>query len=165
MADEEEGSGIDSEWNTPSRLHPPKKRSLCRASKKPCIKRRRFSTRPSSDEEPETGDESDYSRCIPSQTHHISNPQLPSCLTSLRSDTSDDRAMDLAGGRSRMAVIYEQQSWEGEIVQERHVKQGRGRPRKQYLIQWKQSWVDGGRLTAPELLQSWREKKASKNRH
>ena len=104
MADEEVGSGIDSEWNTPPHLHPPKKQSLCRAAKKPCIKRRRFSSQPSSDEESETGDESDYSSYIPSQTHHISKPQLPSHLTSLRSDTRD-HAMDLAGGRSRTAVI------------------------------------------------------------
>lgn len=121
MADEEEGSGVDSDWNTPPHLHPPKKRSLCRAATKPCIKRRRFSSQPSSDEESETGDESDYGSYIPSQTHHILKPQHPSHLTSLRSDTSD-RAMDLAGGRSRTAVIYEQRSWEGEIVQERYIK-------------------------------------------
>ena len=64
-----------------------------------------------------------------------------------------------------MAVIYEHQSWKGEIVQERDVKQWRGRSREQYLVQWEQSWVDGCRLTVPELLQRWREKKASKNRH
>ncbi len=28
------------------------------------------------------------------------------------------------------------------------------RPCKQYLIQWEPSWVDAGRLTAPELLQN-----------
>lgn len=67
-----------------------------------------------------------------------------------------------------MAVVYEQQSWEGKIVDEREVKQGqgrgRGRPRKQYFIRWKPSWVDGGRLTAPELLQSWRKTKVSSKR-
>ena len=73
--------------------------------------------------------------------------------------------MDLVGGGLQMAVIYEQQSWKGKIVQERDMKQGHGRPRKQYLIQWESSWVDGCRLTAPELLQSWREKKALKSRH
>ena len=61
--------------------------------------------------------------------------------------------------KSQMAVIYEQQSWKGKIVQERDVKQGHGRPRRQHLVQ---SWVDSAHLTAPELLQSWREKKASK---
>ena len=64
-----------------------------------------------------------------------------------------------------MAVIYEQQSWEGEIVGEKDVKQGRGRPRKQYLVRWKPSWVDGGRLTAPGLMQNWREKRASRDGH
>jgi len=55
-------------------------------------------------------------------------------------------------------VIYEQQIWEGEILNEREVKQGRGRPRKQYLIQWEPSWVEAGRLTAPELLRKWKLK-------
>ena len=39
-----------------------------------------------------------------------------------------------ADGRSRMAVIYEQQSWEGEIINERDMKQGHGRPHKQHLV-------------------------------
>ncbi len=38
--------------------------------------------------------------------------------------------MESVGERSRMAIIYEQQSWEGEIVDERDMKQGRRRPRK-----------------------------------
>ncbi len=72
--------------------------------------------------------------------------------------------MESVGERSRMAIIYEQQSWEGEIVDERDMKQGRRRPRKQYLVRWKSSWVDGGRLTAPGLVENWKEKKASKRR-
>ena len=36
--------------------------------------------------------------------------------------------------KSQMAVIYEQQSWKGKIVQERDVKQGHGRPRRQHLV-------------------------------
>ncbi len=51
-------------------------------------------------------------------------------------------------------IVYEQQSWEGEIIDERDMKQGRGRPRKQH-VRWKPSWVDGGPLTAP---QNWRKK-------
>jgi len=63
-----------------------------------------------------------------------------------------------------MAVVFEQQSWEGEIVEEMDVKQGRGRPRKQYLVQWKPSWVDGRQLTAPGLVQNWKDKKATERR-
>ncbi len=63
-----------------------------------------------------------------------------------------------------MAVIFEQQSWEGETIDARDTKQGRGRPGKQYLLLWKPSWVDGGQLTAPGLMQNWREK-ASKGGH
>ena len=61
-----------------------------------------------------------------------------------------------------MAVVYEQRSWEGEIDDERNAKRGRGRPRKQFLIEWESCWVDGACLSAPELLHNWREKKASK---
>ena len=73
--------------------------------------------------------------------------------------------MEAVGERSCMAVIYEQQSWEGEIVDERDMKQGRGRSHKQYLVRWEPSWMDGGRLTAPSLTQNWRERRASKGRH
>ncbi len=142
------------------------------AQEKSCVKRRtkrrRFSSPLSSDEEAEIGDGSVISSY---KSHHVSDFRpSPSHSTDLEGDTSDDSTRELPGGRSdrrlraRMAVIYERQSWEGEIVDERDVKQGRGRPRKQYLVRWKQSWVDGARLTAPELLQSWREKKASKLR-
>ena len=167
MADKEEGFSVDSKRDTLPHLHPTKKRSLCGVGEKPRKKRRTkrhlFSSRLYSDAETGTGDESDFSSYTPSKPRHISKPRpTSSYLTSLQGDISDDGVMDLVGGGSQMAVIYEQQSWKGEIVQERDVKQWRGRPRKQYLIQWEQSWVDGGRLTAPELLQSWREKKASK---
>ncbi len=120
---------------------------------------------------PRQEDESDISSYTPSKPQHVSIPRpTPSRSTGLEADTSDDGTMGLAGGRSdqrlpsRMAVIYQQQSWEGKIVDERGAKQGRGRPRKQYLVRWKPSWVDGGRLTAPELLQNWRETKVSSNR-
>ena len=123
-----------------------------------CTKHRRFSSPLSSDEETEMGDESDISSYKP---HHIldSRPN-PSHSTNLEGDTNDDGRGELPYGRSdpglraRMAVIYERQSWEGEIIDEKDVKQGRGRPRKQYLVRWKSSWVDGARLTAPELLQN-----------
>ena len=94
---------------------------------------------------------------------------MPNChLTALGGDISGSDMMEFAGGRSdlrlpsRMTVIYEQQSWEGEIINERDVKQGRGRPRKQYLVRRNPSWVDGARLTASGLLQNWREKKTLK---
>ena len=128
-------------------------------------KRRRFSSPLSFDEETEMRDESDISSYKP---HHISDSRPTSSHpTDLEGDTSDDGTRELPGGRSdrrpraRMAVIYERQSWKEEIIDERDAKQGRGRPRKQYLVRWKQSWVDGARLTAPELLQDWRGKKAS----
>ena len=167
MANEEEGFSGDSKRDTLPYLHPTEKRSLCRVGEKPRKKRRTkrhlFSSRPYSDAETGTSDESDISSYTPSKPCHISKPRPTSPhLTSLQGDTSDDGVMDLVGGGSQMAVIYEQQSWKGKIVQERDVKQGHGKPRKQYLIQWERFWVYGGRLTAPELLQSWREKKVSK---
>ena len=78
--------------------------------------------------------------------------------------------LDFAGGQpdrhlaSRTAVVYEQQSWEGEIIDERDIKQERGRPRKEYLVGWKPSWMPISRLTAPGLVQSWKAKKATKRR-
>ena len=112
MADEEEIFGVDSERDTLPYLYPTKKRSLCRVGEKPYekrrIKRHPFSSRLS---ETGTGDESDISSYRPSKPRYISKPPPTSShLVSLEGDTSDDSAMDLAGGRSQMAVIYEQQS-------------------------------------------------------
>ena len=169
--EETEDIGERDENHTPL-LRSTKKRSLSPAKEKFRVKRRtksrRFSSPLSSDEEAEMGDESDISSYEP---HHISDSRPnPSRTIDLEGDTSDDGGRELPDGRSdrglraRMAVIYERQSWEGKIIDEKNVKQGRGRPRKQYLIRWKQSWVDGGLLSAPELLRNWREKKASKRR-
>ena len=109
------------------------KRSLPTAVEKP--ERRRhtkcpcFSSPLSSNEEIETGNESDFSDFTPSKP-----PRSNLCPV------------------SRTTVIYERQRWEGNTINERNVKQGRGRPWKEYLIQWTSSWVDGGQLTAPGLL-------------
>jgi len=173
--EEREGPNDDSDVNKTPLLRSTKKRFLSivgrRAPLERRIKRRRFSSPLSSDEKTETGDESDISTYAPSKPHHISTRRpTASHLTGLKEDPGNDSTMEMVSKRSnrgpasRMAVIYEQQCWEGEIIDERHVKQGPGRPRKQYLVRWKQSWVDGGRLTAPELLQNWKEMKASKCR-
>jgi hypothetical protein len=141
-----------------------KKRSLPTAGGKPRakrIKRRRFSSPLSLDEETEMDDESDISSYTPSKPYYVSNSPLNSShLAGPEGGTSDDGTTEFVGGRSnrramsRMAVIYEQQRWNGEIIDERDAKQGRGRPRKRYLLQWKTSWVDAGRLTAPTLVQT-----------
>lgn len=91
-------------------------------------------------------------------------PSLQALLSNEQLRTMDFvdhlRRIGLGGG----VLQLPQQSWEGEIIKERDTKHGRGRPRKQYLVRWKPSWVDGARLTAPELLQNWKEKKASKGK-
>ena len=161
---EDDGERADSDT---SLLLFAKKMPLSFAKEKPRVKRRlkrrRFSSPLSSDEKSATGDESDISSYRSSRPHHCSNSRLTSShLIGFGGDTSDK--MESVGERSRMAIIYEQQSWEGEIVDERDMKQGRGRLRKQYLVRWKSSWVDGGRLTAPGLVDNWKEKKASKRR-
>ena len=133
-------------------------------------KRHRFSSPLSSNEESEEiGGESDISSYTPTDPHRTRLPRPTSYFTGFGGDTSDDSKM--AESRqsglthaSRMAVIYKQQSWEGEIIDEKDQKQGRGRPRKQYLIRWKPSWVDAGHLTAPGLVGNWREEKASSKR-
>ena len=128
--------------------------------RKRCMKRHRFSSPFSSNLETDTGEESDYSIYEPSKAHDVFKIRPASSQSiSLEEDATKYDKMEVAGERSRMAVIYEQQSWEGEIIDERNTKQGRGRPRKQYLIRWKSSWVDGGRLIASDLVRNWREKK------
>lgn len=133
------------------------------------FKRRRFSSPLSSDEGIETGMEPDISSFAPAKTYRSSN--LRSSFSPLsvgrERELKPEKVLEGANGKSkrrphsRTAVIYKQQCWEGEILQERDVKQERGRPRKQYLVRWEQSWVDGASLTAPELLRDWREKKVS----
>ena len=128
------------------------------------IKRHRFSSPFSSDERDETGSESDISSYAPVESYRVSS-LLPLPLRREREPKSNNKhestdKMCRQHSLSRTAVIYEQQCWEGEILQERNVRQERGRPRKQYLIRWKESWVDGARLASPDLLRNWREKKA-----
>lgn len=161
---ETEGNGERDDSDIPLLLRSTKKRPLSSAKEKRRVKRRvkrhRFSSPFSSDEETVTGDESDISSYIYSRPHHLLRPRLTSAdSTGFEGDTCDDGQMEAVGERSRMTVIYEQQSWEGEILDERDMKHGRGRPRKQYYVQWKSSWVDGGYLTAPGLIENWREKK------
>ena len=148
-------------------LRPTKKRHRPSAREKSFrkrgTKRHRFSSPFSSDLETDTGEESDYSIYTPSKGHDVFKIRPASSQSiSLNGDASEDSKMETAGERSETAVIYEQQSWEGEIIDERDRKQGRGRPRKQYLVRWKPSWVDGGRLTASVSVQIWRERKASR---
>lgn len=150
-------------------LRPTKKRCYSVGGKKlPVkrrVKRRRFSLPLSSDEDIETGTEPDISSYAPAKIYCTSNLQSSSSPLSVgrEREPKPDDVLEGAIGKSkrrplsRTAVVYKQQFWEGEILQERDVKQERGRPRKQYLARWEQSWVDAASLTAPELLRDWRE--------
>jgi len=150
-------------------LYPAKKRSRSSMQKDPFpkrrLKRRRSSSPASSSEETETEDESNFSSYTPSKPYNISTAQSTSSQAILAENASKDDKIKFVNeeqnrrSTSRTTVIYEQQRWEGKIVDERDVKQGRGRPRKQYFVQWKPSWVDAGRLTAPGLVQNWKEKR------
>lgn len=151
--DEEKPDGDYEKENTPL-LRSTKKRSLPTAGDKSQvqrIKRGRFSSSLSCGET-KTGDESDISSYTPLRPHISSAQPTSSPSTGFEGDTND--GMEFIGGRSRTVVIYEQQRWQGKIIKERDMKQGRGRPRKQYLVQWKPSWVNGGRFTAPGLMQN-----------
>ena len=128
-----------------------RKRSLP-VAREPCYKKRRarrhrFSSPFASDEETKAGDEFDTSDYAP-----FKFKCHPRCLrpsSHCQSDT-DNSKKEAVGGKSnqfpacRTAVIFEQQRWEGQIKGERFKKQGRGRPDKQYLVEWKPSWEDGG---------------------
>jgi hypothetical protein len=156
-ADERKESNCDGDENKTSLLSTTKKRGQSTAAERPPLQRRikrcRFSS-PRSDDETESEGELVIGRCTPFKPYQILTPRP----TSSRSSRSEG---DVSNNKT---VIYEQQSWEGEIINKREVKQGRGRPRKQYRIQWEPSWVEAGRLTAPELLQKWKGKKASARR-
>ncbi|KAI4196203.1 MAG: hypothetical protein LQ350_006696 [Teloschistes chrysophthalmus] len=123
---EEEPNSNNFKNQTPS-LRSTKKRSLSTAGEKSQVKgieRGRLSSWLSSDEETETGDESDSSTYIPctpstpSTSHAIAFPRPTSSYsTGLKGDLSgDDGVPGFVGGRSRTAVIYEQQGWEEEIT-------------------------------------------------
>lgn len=169
-ADGDDELGRDNNENNRPFLRSMKKRyrsTACeKSTEKRGVKRYRFSSPLSSDQGIETGEKSDHSSHEPCEAHSVSKAQPASSYSiGLEGGRSDDSKMAFAGERSRMAVIYEQQSWEGEVIDERDTKQGRGRPPKQYLVRWKPSWMDGGRLTDPSLMQIWREKKASRRGH
>ena len=124
-------------------------------------KRRRFTSPFPSDREAESDQDSDLSDYIPSNPHNRSFKSHRARLSeSLINDSSEVGA---PSGLSQTTVIYEQQTWEGEIIDERDVKLVRGRPRKQYLVRWKSTWVDAGRLKSPELVQVWKDKKESRH--
>jgi len=170
--DEKESESDADKYKTPS-PRSTKKRSLPFVEDKLRVKRRikrhHFSSRLSLDEQTETEDESDISSYTPVKPHHILN--LPSSFhsTDFDEDTGGDamKCKDEQPNKiliSRTAIIYEQQRREGKIVDERNAKQECGRPRKEYRVHWKDSWIDGARLTAPGLIQDWRQKKASELR-
>ncbi len=109
-------------------------------------KRCHFSPPLSSHEQTDTEDESDISSYTPVKPHHRLDSSSPSFhLTDFDEHTGDDGVMKRTGKQpkehltSRTAVIYEQQRWEGKIVDERDAKQGRGRPRKEYRVHWEDS--------------------------
>ncbi|MCJ1459584.1 hypothetical protein MMC28_009963 [Mycoblastus sanguinarius] len=151
--DEEEHYDSDSdshEKNTPL-LRPTNKRPRPSAGEKLPAKcatklRRVSSSLSLGERSEETGVESDISSYALTKPRRVICPRPgPPNPTGLERDISDRSTMDFTGGRSdprstsRLAIVYEQQSWRGEIIKERNAKQGRGRPRKQYLIRWKQS--------------------------
>jgi hypothetical protein len=69
--------------------------------------------------------------------------------------TSDSEGSVFSPLKRSTAVVYERQRWIGRIIKERGVRQWRGKPRKQYLVQWELSWVDASQLTESQLLANW----------
>ena len=114
--EETESNGERDDGDKPPLLGSTKKRPLSSAKEKSgvkrCVKRRRFSSPFSSDEDTATGDESDISSYTSSRPHRPSKLRPTSSdSTGFEGDTCDDGKMEAVGERSRMAVIYEQQSW------------------------------------------------------
>ncbi|KAL9124100.1 MAG: hypothetical protein Q9217_006536 [Psora testacea] len=121
----EEADGDCDKNNLP--LRSTKKRSLFAVGETPYVKRRvkrrRFSLPLSSAKDTERADESDTSNYTPRQTQYSSYLRpTPSHPTRLEGDISDNGTMESADPQHWMAVIYEQQKWEGEIIEEKSVK-------------------------------------------
>ena len=123
-------------------------------------KRHRFSSPLSSTEGAETDNETDTLNCASPKVFNTPKPR--STINPITSSVADP-AMTSCDQSSPMMVVYEQQSWEGMIIDERYMKQKRGRSRKQYLVRWKDSWVDHSRLPVRKALQSWRSGRAAKD--
>jgi hypothetical protein len=160
-ADEEAVPDRDGNKHKPSLLSSTKRRGRFTLGERPpsqrCSKRRRSFSPLFLDNETESDNESVISRYTPSTPYHILIPRPASSRLSRSERDVSNSKVALAGSQScrrpipKTAVIYERESWAGGIIDEREIKQGRGRPRKQYLIS---SWVDGARLKASELLQT-----------
>ena len=93
-----------------------KKRSLSFVKKKSdvkrCVKRRRFSSFFSSNENIATRNESNINSYTSFRSHRFSKSRLISSDSiDFEKDTCDDDKMKIVNERSRMIVIYEQQSW------------------------------------------------------
>lgn len=144
------------------------------AGKKPslkrCIKRRRF-LRPFSSDEENTVNETDISIYAPHKSYYTSKSRpYRSHSTVFEADKKNEGATEPASEQlnqrltPRIAVIYELQTWERDIVIEKEVKHKHGRSHKPYHVSWEYSSVYRSHLHAPELLQNWKEKKASKRK-
>jgi len=63
--------------------------------------------------------------------------------------------------RIEAATMSYQEEWEvGEILDERKIKRRKGQTGAQFLIRWKNTWVDESDVNAPELVQQFREGRA-----
>ena len=159
--DQQHGHGDKKVMPLP-RVSRKRSRAVARVSlEKRDARRHCFSSPPASDPGTETGDESDTSDYAPVKSRHYPKNVPPSSHCQSDTDSSERQAAGRKPNRNQAcqtAVIFEQQRWEGKIIGERMKKRGRGRPGKQYLVEWKPSWVDGSRLTAPRLLRSWKER-------
>lgn len=115
MADEKKRFDDDSKWDTLFYLRLTKKRLLCRVGEKLdekyYFKHYPFSSQLSLNVGIKIGNKLDISSYTPSKSRHISKPQpISFYLTSFKRDISNDGAIDFAGGRSQITVIYKQQS-------------------------------------------------------
>ena len=163
-AEEELCKDCDKDNKSILSTRPKNKRSLSMTEEqmpaKSPTKHRRFSS-PSpllSDEDSEMRDESH----LPSESHQNKSTQVNLLHSSDSCATSDDED---EGSWTPPTIIYEQQSWEGKIIDEKEMRIGRGKPRKLYRVRWKSSWVDERELGASGLVYNWRVKKASRSRN
>ena len=118
-------------------------------------KRHRFSSSFSSNLKIDTNEKSNYNIYFSFKEHDVFKIRFVFFQSiSFEKNAIKYDKMKIASERSRMTIIYEQQNWKKEIIDERNTKQDREKFRKQYLIRWKSFWVNESRLIVSNLVRS-----------
>ena len=123
-------------------------------------KRHRFSSSFFSNLKINTNEKSNYNIYTSCKEHDVFKIQFAFFQSiNFNENANENNKMKTANERFETIVIYEQQSWKKEIIDEKNKKQKRERFRKQYLVRWKFSWMNDDRFIASNSVQIWKKKR------